>query len=357
MSAIPLVRANAILPLVRFLDRSGVPTEKFLRQVKLPIYALENSESLVSLYQVFNFAEKVAYTEGIEHLGILASQQVEVKDFGIFGRIASQSLTLYDLLNTISQLLTKTHNSGARAWVTQRGDQIWFNHQYINPYQLDNQQAQYYACLMYLKIIHSFTDGRWYPTDLHFQTSPLHGLGNLEVFSNVRLHFNQANNAIAFPKTQLYLPLPRTRSPFFPQQQQEYELLLSSAPPVELRTTLELFIRSGLLDGHSDIKAAASAAGMSLRSFQRRLAGEGLSYSKLVEQTRFNLAVTWLKDPTMRLIDIAVELGYTDATKFTRAFKRWTGVAPSEFRRQQLTNHLDLPLVMHERDCFQENLA
>jgi AraC-like DNA-binding protein len=335
MKAIPLVRTTAILPLVKFLDKSGVPTEKFLRQVKLPIYELENPESLISLYHTFDFIEKVAHSEGLEQLGILASQQVKVTDFGVFGNIVSQSLTLYDLLQTISRLLTKTHNSGARVWVSEGGDRIWFNHQYINPSRVYNRQAQYYACLNYLEIIHSITGGGWHPTDLYFQTGPIRGIENLEIFSNVRVRFHQANNAIGFPKNQLFIPIRRTENPFLSQQQQDYELLLSSAPPTELKTSLQLFIRSRLLDGHPDIKTAASAAGMSLRSFQRRLADEKLSYSKLVEQTRFDLAVSMLQDPAIRLLDIAVELGYCDAAKFTHSFKRWTGITPSEFRRLQ----------------------
>ncbi|MEG3440052.1 helix-turn-helix domain-containing protein [Pannus brasiliensis CCIBt3594] len=337
MSAIPLLRTNAILPLVNFLNRSGVPTEKFLRQVNLPIYEIENPESLIPLYHVFNFLEKVAYAEGIEQLGILASQRFEVNELGIFGKIIGQSLTLYDLLQTISQLLTKTHNSGARTWVSEGEDRIWLNHQFINPAGLDNRQAQYYACLMHLKTISSLAGSGWHPTDLHFQAGPVQGLENLEVFSKVRVHFHQVNNAIGFPKTQLFVPIRRTENLFLPQQQQEYEHLLSSAPPTELKTSLQLFIRSRLLDGYPDINSAASAAGMSLRSFQRRLASEELIYSKLVEQTRFDLAVSMLKDPTIRLLDIAIELGYSDAAKFTRAFKRWTGILPGEFRRSLLS--------------------
>jgi AraC-like DNA-binding protein len=60
-----------------------------------------------------------------------------------------------------------------------------------------------------------------------------------------------------------------------------------------------------------------------------------LSYSHLVEQVRFNLAISWLQDPSLKIADIAAELGYNDPANFTRAFKRWTGVSPLRFRQQQ----------------------
>lgn len=71
---------------------------------------------------------------------------------------------------------------------------------------------------------------------------------------------------------------------------------------------------------------------MSLRSFQRQLAKEQLSYSLLIDQIRFETAIRLLQDPSLKLIEIALELGYNDAANFTRAFKRWTGISPSQFR-------------------------
>lgn len=65
-----------------------------------------------------------------------------------------------------------------------------------------------------------------------------------------------------------------------------------------------------------------------------RLAAAHLSYSELVELVRFHAALEALADPDQKLIDIASQLGYYDQATFTRAFRRWTGVAPGAFRRQ-----------------------
>ncbi len=151
MYRIPLVRANAILPLVKFLDQNGCSSERLLKRAKLPIAALENPETLISLYNAFTFSELAAQREGVELFGVLAAQGVRVDDFGMFAKVACQAVTLYDFLNTISVLLTTTHNSGARVWLSQKDDKVWLNHQYINQANVENQQAQYYACLLYLR--------------------------------------------------------------------------------------------------------------------------------------------------------------------------------------------------------------
>jgi AraC-like DNA-binding protein len=58
-----------------------------------------------------------------------------------------------------------------------------------------------------------------------------------------------------------------------------------------------------------------------------------LGFARLVDEARFQAASRLLHDPAVRIIDVSVELGYTDAANFTRAFRRWAGVSPLAFRR------------------------
>lgn len=333
MNTIPLVRANAILPLIKFLDQNGCSSERLLKQAKLPIATLENPETLIPLYNAFTFSELAAQREGIELFGVLSTQKVQVDDFGMFSKVACQSLTLHDFLNTLSVFLTATHNSGARVWLSQHNEKVWFNHQYINQANVKNQQAQYYACLLYFKIIQSVATGGWYATDLHFQASKLKGLENLDMFSQVQVKFNQPNNAIGFAKSLICLPLKQSVNSYSSYQQHDFETWRGSIPSTDLIGSLRQLVRSHLPDGGLPIAFAAEAAGLSSRSLQRRLAENGLTYSRLIDQVRFNLAVDSLKDPSTQLIDVALELGYTEPATFTRAFQRWTGTSPSNFRR------------------------
>ena len=81
---------------------------------------------------------------------------------------------------------------------------------------------------------------------------------------------------------------------------------------------------------------------MSVRSLQRHLADSSLSFAQLVDEVRFEAASAMLYDPDIRIVDISAELGYTDSANFTRAFHRWAGVSPREFRRAQLDFATDM---------------
>jgi AraC-like DNA-binding protein len=76
----------------------------------------------------------------------------------------------------------------------------------------------------------------------------------------------------------------------------------------------------------------AEAMHLSLRSLQRHLADEGCRYDALLDQCQQNLALQYLRDPDSSLCEIGQRLGFADAGTFIRAFKRWTGVSPGQYR-------------------------
>lgn len=78
---------------------------------------------------------------------------------------------------------------------------------------------------------------------------------------------------------------------------------------------------------------AARALATSERSLHRRLAEEGTSFGALLDECRASLARRYLADPHLSIDEIAFLLGYSEASTFQRAFRRWTGEAPGAFRR------------------------
>ncbi len=87
--------------------------------------------------------------------------------------------------------------------------------------------------------------------------------------------------------------------------------------------------------GHPPIEKIAGAVNMSVRTFQRRLAKAGRTYKMLLDEVRFGEARRALASSNEPLKAIAFGLGFAEQASFTRAFRRWTGLAPSEYRRRQ----------------------
>ncbi len=81
------------------------------------------------------------------------------------------------------------------------------------------------------------------------------------------------------------------------------------------------------------VDAVAAALGLSVRSLRRHLSEQGASYQELLEEVRRNLAVDYLSNSLLSVEQIAELVGYAEAANFRKAFRKWTGKAPNEFRR------------------------
>ena len=106
---------------------------------------------------------------------------------------------------------------------------------------------------------------------------------------------------------------------------------IADTPPLQSQTKGE--IARALSEGLPKMADIARRLGLSARSFHRRLAEQGLSFQALTEETRREIAIGMLEDERYALSEIAFLTGYSEQSAFNRAFKRWTGDTPANFRK------------------------
>jgi AraC-like DNA-binding protein len=86
-----------------------------------------------------------------------------------------------------------------------------------------------------------------------------------------------------------------------------------------------------------DFDRLAGELNMTSATMRRRLHEEGASYQGIKDQLRRDLAIGYLSHSDRSVTDIALELGFSERSAFHRAFRKWTGAAPGEFRRGMQT--------------------
>lgn len=102
----------------------------------------------------------------------------------------------------------------------------------------------------------------------------------------------------------------------------------------DLRTRCKILLLKQLTSGDPSRELLASQMQMSARTLQRKLGEIGLTYGQVLAETRYELAQRYLEDPDRSVTEITFLLGFSEHSAFTRAFKKWSGVAPTAYRVQ-----------------------
>jgi len=102
-----------------------------------------------------------------------------------------------------------------------------------------------------------------------------------------------------------------------------------------LRAAVENAILPLLPHGKARLGGIAEALRLSSRTLARKLAAENLTFAQVLDELRANLAERYLEDPALSVSHIAWLLGFQEASAFTHAFKRWTGEAPTHWRKAE----------------------
>jgi AraC-like DNA-binding protein len=181
----------------------------------------------------------------------------------------------------------------------------------------------------------------WRPIDVAFPEPSYYRRFAHEV---PELRFDQPINQVVLLKSDLELPLLTPDRAALRLAVEQCELSMRS---LGLGASIEERVLSVVLgdDGPPPFEKIAVALGLSSRTLKRRLAESGFKYSELVEKARRERALLLLRSPELSLDDIAEKLGYSTVSNLVRAFRRWTGMTPTAYRRGvngRLAVHLPL---------------
>jgi AraC-like DNA-binding protein len=329
MTAIPLTRAAGLRPVADYLRRVGAPVERLLARVHLPVCVLDEPEALVPTRQACRFMEDSARAAGIENLGLMVGRETPIEGLGVFGDQIRRSRTLEEAIETVLRR-TSVFSSGEQRWLVEAGDRLYLCQRFADGLG-EHQQADQFVLMITINLLRLAAGRGWRPPEVHLpMPRPTGSHGLRSVSGTVR--FGQRAMAVAFPRALLGRSFPPATG-MRAVEPREVDAWMASAPAADFPGSLLQVADALSPSGYPQIRSTASAMGMSVRSVQRRLAEAGVTYKELVAHQRFAAAMELLGDGSAKILDIALDLGYSDHAHFTRAFRRWAGTAPREFRR------------------------
>lgn len=190
-----------------------------------------------------------------------------------------------------------------------------------------------------LALARAYTGARVVPLSLAFASPPPpSGVGEIEGYFGARPRFEAAATELVFEPKSLALPVVGADPALYAIVARHADELLArreAAPRDAWAERARAQIVTTMGRGSVELGALARALGLSERTLQRRLGEEGTSYQEVLDAARFELARSYLPNARLSLSEIAYLLGFQDLSAFYRAFSRWAGVTPAEYRRTQ----------------------
>ena len=320
-SSIPLIRSSIFEPFVIAARKVGVPIERHLRLARLPSAVIGEPDRLLPEIPCWRFLDSVARSEDLGTYSFISCHTIPVPELASLRPLISGSANLNQLLQRMCAIVPMMTNVAQYA-LDGLGNSVLFSNKGLRLLP-DDTQAQLFQVYGMVQLVQLATGPNWRPEQISFTIPHNDVIENAPELNPSRILFRQRYPGIVFSRN--LLPLPVSNASRGSREVEPFPTRFSE----QLTKILMPYVGSDPV--HKDL--AAEIAGMSARTLQRRLVEEHTTYAELIDRLRLQKAQAMLEEREVRLIDISLALGYENAPSFTRAFRRWTGISPSEYRR------------------------
>jgi AraC-like DNA-binding protein len=190
-----------------------------------------------------------------------------------------------------------------------------------------------FAIACFTRLFFEACSGKFSPKLIKFPRPAPENVSFYEMFFNSEVEFGSEYAAIFYSSNDVDKPFSMSNRELALSQDQLTVDYIERLNDWGLIGQVRHEIHRALTAGNEpQCREVAESFNLSQRSFQRKLSEEGVTFKLLLSEERKQLAIKYLRRPYTTLNEAAYLLGFSDHSSFTRAFKRWYGCAPTEFR-------------------------
>ncbi len=327
------VRVGTILAIPEVLRKLGADPADVLSRAGLRLDLFDNPDNRISHAARGRLFSHCVASTGCLHFGLLVGQQAGLHSFGLVGLLAKYSPDAGTALRSLVRFF-HLHNRGATADLAVDGDRATLSYGAYQPQVEAADQIGDGAVAAMLNIMRGLCGPDWVPEEARFAHRRPEDVEPYRRLFNAPLRFDAERYGLVFATRWLSRSLPDVDHELVRLLQQQIDALEARHGedfPAQVRSVL----RSALLTDATGADSVAALFSMHSRTLNRRLNAFGTSFRALMDESRFEIARQLLEDSSMEVRLIADLLGYADASAFTRAFRRWSGTTPAQWRAER----------------------
>lgn len=317
--AIPGVLADFDVAIEPLLRRVGIPADLFAD----PDYALPYRDFCHLLSLCVEAIKR-------DDFGLLVCEKAGASNLGLVGFLLQQAPDVRAALGDLVRYLH--HNDrGAVPFMTVAGGMVTLGYLISEPDMPAAEHVYDGALAIARNIMRAFCGPDWVPLEVTLSRRRPVSPARHERFYGAPVRFGAERNALFFREEWLDTPI-QTADPMLRRMLQEQVDLLEAEEAGNVTEQVRRLLRTSLLTSGATLGDLSGLLRMNRRTLARHLDAEGTSFKKISDEVHFDVARHLLANTAMSITDVSLALNYSETSSFTRAFRGWAGLTPSEWR-------------------------
>ena len=318
------IQAKAVEKIIRCAATRGVNLDPSISN---------NPDDRIPFAQLVDLYEKAAQLTGDKNFGLHVGESVDPKLFDVVGYSALNSPTLGDAFARVARYHS-IWTDGATFTLETSNETSAIVYRYVDDTICDHRHDSEMTLATVTTLCRNIASPEFTPIAVEFQHDEPTDISEHQQLFRCPIKFNARSNKLHFPSSYLSLPIEKADASLCALLDRHAEEMLAKFPPRDsLVDQVRSIIASEFRGGDPSLERVADQLRMTPRTLQRKLQELGTSHNELFEQMRRQLAMRYLREREMAICDVAYLLGFSESSSFHRAFKRWTGLTPKEFRK------------------------
>jgi len=307
----------------------GMTAEDF-KDLPIPVESIKDIQA-VPADIFFELHERLDQRLG-PVFSVRVGQKMKMDDYGVLGlswKTCSKAGEIFERCERYFHLLSNTY-----AFKVEKEGEISKVHLFRDAYRRGVELSNEATFSATVVVLQAMTETGIAPLGVSFKHGTPEDLKSYQQAFKCPVLFNQAHNFMAYKTSDLDTRTAKADISInkFLVERVEEKTKGIEASSIKIVSDVESLIRDALPSGIPSISQTGQYMGMSSRTLTRRLSESGITFRDLVRQTQEKISKDLLLNSSCTVSEIAFQTGFSEQSAFSRAFKRWTGQSPLEYR-------------------------
>jgi len=325
------VRVGVFANMPALLKSLGVDPEPVFERIGFEVRQFDDPDRRMPYLQMTQLLAECVEATGCKHFGLLVGQTLTAANYGVMGDVFRVAADVETALTGLTGHFD-WHDDGGTPLFSIGPEITLLGYTVNQPGAMAIEQICDLSIAFVFNLMREICGAAWRPSQVLLSRRRPVNTGPYQFFFKSMPLFDAEMSAIAFPSRWLKHPVPSADEFIFRQLQ----LRMADMPRLrqfELVDLLSQHLRLGLLKGNWSVREIAQGMGLNEHTLRRKLQAKETSFRRQLDIVRLSLSLQLLEGTGMAVEEVAQLMGYRNSSAFIRAFGRWTGTTPNEWRQ------------------------